>query len=70
MVGIGKQIIGANINLFGIYLVMLPLSYILALHSHLGYEGLWIGNFCGLLILSLTFSIYIRFFVNWTQLCS
>jgi MATE family multidrug resistance protein len=55
----GRQSLSAKLNFVAYYVIGLPLGYYLALPLELGVEGLWIGIFVGMLVISSTNSIVI-----------
>ncbi|KAJ3043297.1 hypothetical protein HDV00_005300 [Rhizophlyctis rosea] len=46
--GMGKQHIGATVNIVGFYFIALPVGIWLAFRGGMGLEGLWIGQCLGL----------------------
>mmetsp|Transcript_15516 Transcript_15516/g.31418 ORF Transcript_15516/g.31418 Transcript_15516/m.31418 type:complete len:612 (-) Transcript_15516:28-1863(-) len=55
----GRQSLSAKLNFVAYYVIGIPLGYYLALPLGMGVEGLWIGMFAGLLVISTANSIVI-----------
>jgi Na+-driven multidrug efflux pump len=65
VVGMGKQILGTYVTLFGIYGFMIPLSYLLAFHTSRGFKGLFEGSIIGYIAILSSFVLYFYGCVNW-----
>lgn len=63
---LGLQMIGGIFSLVGYYLISVPMAVILSFKLGWELEGLWIGNFCGLISIGLFEIIYINN-VNWER---
>lgn len=66
--GTGRQKIGAITNIFGYYLIGIPVGLSLMFLTKLGVIGLWIGIFCPLLLQTCIYIPYI-FCMNWHKVC-
>ncbi|XP_040192721.1 multidrug and toxin extrusion protein 2-like [Rana temporaria] len=66
--GTGKQKIGAITNIFGYYLIGIPVGISLMFPAKLGVIGLWIGIFCPVLLQNFIYISYILS-INWQQAC-
>lgn len=62
--GMGKQKIGAGVNLVAYYLIALPVGIWLAFDTSLGLAGLWIGQ-CGALFLVGVGEYVLVFLTEW-----
>ena len=62
--GMGKQKIGAGVNLVAYYLLALPVGIWLAFNTGLGLAGLWIGQ-CGALFLVGVGEYLLVFLTDW-----
>lgn len=61
---LGLQMIGGVFSLVGYYLISVPMAIILSFKLGWELEGLWIGNFCGLISIGLFEIVYIKN-INW-----
>ncbi|XP_073471238.1 multidrug and toxin extrusion protein 2-like [Aquarana catesbeiana] len=66
--GTGKQKIGAITNIFGYYLIGIPVGISLMFPAKLGVIGLWIGMFCPVLLQTCIYIPYICS-INWQKAC-
>ncbi|XP_072262479.1 multidrug and toxin extrusion protein 2-like [Pyxicephalus adspersus] len=66
--GTGKQKIGAITNIFGYYLIGIPVGLSLMFVAKLGVIGLWIGMFCPVLLQTCIYIPYILR-MNWHEAC-
>lgn len=62
--GMGKQELGARLNLFAYYVVALPLGYCLSIKTHLGLAGLWLSLDFALFLVGAT-SLTIALKTDW-----
>lgn len=62
--GMGKQKIGAGVNLVAYYVLALPVGIWLAFRTELGLAGLWIGQ-CGALFLVGVGEYVLVFLTDW-----
>ncbi|KAL8281045.1 hypothetical protein RQP46_006403 [Phenoliferia psychrophenolica] len=51
--GMGKQHVGAGVNLIAYYVLALPMGIALAFHTNLGLAGLWIGQCTALFLVGI-----------------
>jgi len=65
--GVGKQTVGATINLCGLYLVGLPTSLLLDFLTPLSFFGIWIGLITGVVVLTICDILCIFRFIDWEQ---
>lgn len=49
----GKQHVGAGVNLIAYYVLALPMGIALAFHTNLGLAGLWIGQCTALFLVGI-----------------
>ncbi|KAM5180667.1 multidrug and toxin extrusion protein 2-like [Mantella aurantiaca] len=66
--GTGRQRIGAITNIFGYYLIGIPVGLLLMFVAKLGVIGLWTGMFCPVLLQTFIYITYI-FRLNWQEVC-
>ena len=62
--GCGHQKTGAMINIFGYYVLGLPVGVLLAFKAGFGLMGLWLGLTCGIFIVSCVLMMII-FRMDW-----
>lgn len=65
--GQGKQHIGGILNLFGYYVVAIPLGLVLCFPIRMGLAGLWIGMCAAIWLISFIQAYYVLV-VDWTLL--
>lgn len=58
--GMGRPDAAALVNLFGYYLLALPLAYVLAFARGQGLTGVWIGLAAGLTLVALALLVWVR----------
>ncbi|XP_072254768.1 multidrug and toxin extrusion protein 2-like [Pyxicephalus adspersus] len=66
--GTGRQKIGAITNIFGFYLIGIPVGLSLMFAAKFGVIGLWIGMFCPVLLQTCIYLPYI-YRMNWDKAC-
>ncbi|KAJ3100707.1 hypothetical protein HDU97_001994 [Phlyctochytrium planicorne] len=64
--GIGRQDIGAYLNIFGYYVVGLPFGFYACFYLNLGLFGLWLGLTIGLIFVSIV-QVIIIFRTDWRE---
>ncbi|KAL9185030.1 hypothetical protein ACHAXT_002807 [Thalassiosira profunda] len=57
--GSGRQMVGAQWNFVGYYIIGIPLGYVLEMKLHQGVDGLWWGMTVGLCVISIGCTIII-----------
>ncbi|KAM9320074.1 multidrug and toxin extrusion protein 2-like [Gastrophryne carolinensis] len=66
--GTGRQKVPAITNIFGYYVIGLPVGIALMFAAKLGAMGLWIGMFCPVFLQNCIYIPYILL-LNWEEVC-
>ncbi|KAJ3111959.1 hypothetical protein HK100_002497 [Physocladia obscura] len=62
--GMGRQHVGAAVNVFAYYVIALPLGFLFAFRMGFGLEGLWIGQCIALFLVGIL-ELIVVFRTNW-----